>query len=270
MPNPNNLAQPPPSQGAISQRAIFNKVQQINSEIQKLGENYNLALEQGRTDAAAQIKSVRDGRLVLLDRIKQSLAEYVRRNVAQQQSQASNGSGASSQPPSSGVPNFSASANAQDVSRGPDAQTLQQLMQNRAGGAGGPPFAQLPNAAGQGGLTLPSNMTPEMKGQMQKLMESRGIRPPQPPAFHQPQVAQQNTSPNVPGPSTTPQANPNQSTWEGELTWNGVDVVTQTPKNMQTQVKLTSTSGDMYVSAQSSSHHLLIIFLACRRRGLSA
>lgn len=238
--NPSNPSQPQPSaQEPIDQRMIYMKVQQINGEIQKLNENYNLAMEQARPDVAARIKAVRDTRLLLLDKIKLSLAEYMRRNTAQQQLQASNGTATNSQLPPSGINSFAAPANAQDVSRGSDTQSLQQMVQNRAGGAGGPPF-ELPNTAVQGGLP---NMTPEMKGQMLKLMEGRGIRPPQPPVLHQ--VAQ----PNVPGPSAAPQVNPNHSTWEGELSWNGVDVATQTPKNMQTQVKLSSTSGDMYVSA---------------------
>ena len=261
VPSPSNLSQPPlPAQGPINQRAIFVKLQQINNEIQRLTEDYNSAMEQGRAEVAAQIKTVRDSRLVLLDRIKLSLAEYVRRNIAQQQSQASNGTGTNSQLPLSGVTNFAAPANAEDVSRGPDAQIPQKMVQNRAGGVGGPPLAQLPNTAVQGGLSLPSNMTPEMKGQMLKLMEGRGIRPLQPSAFHQSQVAQPNVSHNVPSPSAAHQANPNQSTWEGELSWNGVDVATQTPKNMQTQVKLSSTSGDMYVSAWSIFDGPLTVF----------
>jgi mediator of RNA polymerase II transcription subunit 25 len=231
-------------------------MREIDVEIHKLTQDHATAVAQNRMEDAIQIKKERDTKVTTSERLKQMVAAAVIRNQQQQQQlqntrnsslgqpQPTNLSAQSNtQPPSipPQVPGTNGGINLQDVPRGPDPKALIQLMQNRTGTNQN----SLPASAS---FAIPANATPEGFSQMQKLMESRGIRPPQPSSF-----VGQPTQQNQPSPVTTlttplQQSNARtKSTWDGSLTWTGFDPATNDRKELHAEVKVACSTGDMYV-----------------------
>ena len=218
-------------------------------EIHKLSQDHAAAISQNRLEDAAQVKKERDSKMIVWERVKQTMAAAFMRN--QQLQHARNNSQGQPQPTNNATPSNpeapppqppqipapAGAINSQDIPRGPDSQALIQLMQSRAG----PNQNTLPRAPG---FAVPPNMTPEMASQMQKLVESRGMRPPQP-SFPHAQPGQQNRSPVAVTASTQQQSNPQRMTfWEGSLTWTGFHVTTHDKKELRVQVEIAS-AGDM-------------------------
>lgn len=239
-PAPNKLSQPP---NRFNQ-TILQRFREVDAEWKKLKKNYDEAVAQNRVEAA-QIKKERDNKQAELDQLKQAISTVIQsqpqhtRSNSQGQPQATNMAAPSTtqappQPPQ--VPSTKG-----DIPRGPDPQALIQLMHSRtAAHHNAPP--------GTPGFGVPPNITPEMASQMQKLVENRGIRPPQA-SFPQAQPAQQNPSLSMAVPAPTPlQPVPRAPTffWEGSLSWTGFDVTTRDRKEMRAEVKVAS-AADMYV-----------------------
>jgi len=229
----------------------------MEAEIHKLTQDHAAAVAQSHMEAAVQLKKERDNKVMMLERLKQTMAAAVIRNQQQQQQlqhARSNSQGQlqptnvlaqpNNQTPSlhPQIPATAGGVNAQDIPRGPDQQALIQLMQNRTN-------TNQNSLQAMSNFPIPTNMTPDMMSQMQKLMENRGIRPPQPSSFSSAQPAQQNQSPPIASPaSAQQQSNSRDATsWEGSLTWTGFDVTTHDRKDLQAQVKVASPTGDMYV-----------------------
>jgi hypothetical protein len=227
------------------------KLQEMEGEVRKLNQEHAATVAQNRMDVAAQIKKERDAKATVLERFKQAMAAAVIRNQQQQLQHARSSS--QGRPQSANLPaqsntqvpslssQMSSSLDSQDIPRGPDPQALIQLMQSRTGTNQN----ALPAAPG---FHIPPNVTPEIVNQMQKLVENRGIRPPQPSSFPQNQLTQHNEPPPIPvSGSIQQQTNDRGATWEGSLTWTGFDVTTHDRKELHAQVKVASPTGDMYV-----------------------
>ena len=145
-----------------------------------------------------------------------------------------------------------------DAPRGPDTQTFTQPTQIRSGSSSLPQITNpkaSPGAANQGALPFPSDVKPELVGQMQETMDMSGKRPAQPPPLP---VAQQN-----PLPAMLPQISSSslQTCWEGSLTWAGFDANTRDRKELHAQVKVTCPNGDMYASLLSFRFHVTYVIV---------
>lgn len=242
--------------GPVNQQAVLAKLRDFEGQIRQLNQEHATAIAQNRLDDANKIKSARESKVVTLERFKQAMAAVMRNNQQQLQ-QARTSSQGQSQPANSS-PNIQAPSllpqmtsapgvtNPQDAPRGPDPQALKQLMQSRAGGS--LPQIQtkspLQGTSNSGGIQPPHNVTPEMMGQMQKLIDNQGIRPQPTPTLPPARLTQQSPAPTN---SVQQQQHSRVSTWEGSLTWTGFDVTTHDRKELHAQVKLASPNGDMFV-----------------------
>jgi hypothetical protein len=247
-PSAKNLAnQSIASSVPLSPQQVMAKLRQMEAEVHKLTQDHSAAVTQNRLEAAASLKKERDTKVATLDRFKQAMnAAFTRsqqqhaRTNSQGQGQPANISAPSNtQAPSlhPQVPTATGGVKPQDNPRGPDQQALIQLMQSRSGTN----QTSLPAMPG-----FP-NVTPEMVSQMQKLTDNHGIRPSQPPSL--PQHTQQNQPAAIAAPASAQQQSSTRSTtfWEGSLTWTGFDVNTRDRKEMNAQVKVVSSTGDMCV-----------------------